>query len=78
MADKNNQRNDDVRRDDLRQKNEDGYESTRTGSTGGDINSGEWKPGDEASKVVENPNAGSFTGKGTNAGNGGDYTGDGA
>lgn len=63
-----------MRRDDLRQKNEDGIESTRTGSTGGDIHATEWKSGDEAHKTTEDPNAGSFTGKSTNAGNGGDYT----
>lgn len=74
----NNQRNDDVRRDDLRQKDEGGKDSTRTGSTGSDINSGEWKIGGEEQHIVDNPNAGSITGKGTNAGNGGDYTGSGA
>jgi hypothetical protein len=78
MADNNNnQRNDDVRHDDLRQKHEAGRDSTRTGSTGGDINAGEWKLSDEAHHTVENPQAGSSTGKGTNAGNGGDYTGNG-
>ncbi|RPD48121.1 hypothetical protein [Paracnuella aquatica] len=69
-----NRGNEAVRRDDLRQKNEDGVESTRTGSTGGDIQATEWTPGGDAQKVSEDPHAGSYTGKGTNAGNGGDYT----
>lgn len=70
-----NKNNDEVLRDDLRQKHEDGRDSTRTGSTGSGIHSGEWKPGDEVSKTTSDPLAGSSTGKGTNAGNGGDYTG---
>ena len=67
----NNRQNDDVRRDDLRQKHEAGKDSARTGSTGGDVGAGEWKPGDAAQEQTENPQAGSSTGKGTNAGNGG-------
>lgn len=63
-----------MRRDDLRQKDEDGIESTRTGSTGGDVQATEWKPGGEEQQVSKDPHAGSYTGKGTNAGNGGDYT----
>lgn len=66
--------NQDVRRDDLRQKDEDGKDSTRTGSTGGDIQAGEWQVGDEEAQRTINPDAGSYTGRGTNAGNGGDMS----
>ncbi len=68
----NQQDNGDVRRDDLRQKHEDGKDSTRTGSTGGDVSAGEWKLGDEEAHRTENPNTGSYTGRSTNAGNGGE------
>lgn len=66
------QNNPDVRRDDLRQKDEAGKDSTRTGSTGGDIQAGEWQLGEEEAQRTTNPDAGSYTGRGTNAGNGGD------
>lgn len=65
--------NGDVRREDLNQKHEGGSrDTTRTGSTGGDIHAGEWTLGDEEAQRTENPNTGSYTGRSTNAGNGGD------
>lgn len=73
----NNHRKDEVRRDDLRQKDEGGKDATRTGGTGGDMQAGEWKPGDEAHHRTENPDTGSSTGNGTNAGKGGARTGGG-
>jgi hypothetical protein len=59
-------------RDDLRQKDEGGKDSTRIGSTYDDVTAKEWKPGDGAHHRTENPEAidgGIQTGTG---GNGGD------
>ncbi|OLY91247.1 hypothetical protein SAMN05444008_112122 [Cnuella takakiae] len=72
MSDQQN--NKDVRRDDLRQKDEGGKDVTRTGSTGGNVQAGEWQLGDEEAERTTNPDAGSYTGRGTNAGNGGDMS----
>lgn len=58
-------------RDDLRQRDEDGKESTRTGSTYDDVTAGEWKPGDADHHRTENPEATSGIQSGT-GGNGGD------
>lgn len=78
MAENSSSTNDpnkeDVRREDLNQKHAAGRDSARTGSTGSDINATEWKPDDTKHQRTEDPETGSTTGKGTNAGNGGDYT----
>lgn len=61
-------------RDDLRQKDAAGKDSTRIGSTYDDVTAKEWKPGDGAHHRTENPeaiNGGIQTGTG---GNGGDIT----
>ena len=60
----NEQNNEDVRREDLKQKHEGGRDATRTGSTGSDILTSEWKPGDEEQHRTENPKTGS-TGSGS-------------
>lgn len=44
-------------RDDLRQKDAGGKDSTRIGSTYDDVNEKEWKPGDAAHHHRENPEA---------------------
>ncbi len=63
--------NQDVRREDLNQKNEGGRDVTRTGSTGSDINAGEWKLGDEESQRTSNPEVGSSGNSENNMDNGG-------
>ena len=59
-------------RDDLRQKDEGGKDSTRTGSTNSDVLTSEWKPGDAEHHRTENPEAHGGIDSGT-AGKGGDY-----
>jgi hypothetical protein len=58
-------------RDDLRQKDEGGKDSTRIGSTFDDVAAREWKPGDADHHLTENPEATSGIQSGT-GGNDGD------
>lgn len=73
MEENRNNREEPIR-DDLRQKDEGGKNSTRIGSTYDDVTAKEWKIGDGAHHRTENPeaiNGGKQTGTG---GNGGDIT----
>ena len=54
----NQQRNQDVLRDDLHEKHKQGSD-TRAGSTFSDMNASEWKQGDKESQRTSNPETGS-------------------